>query len=98
MIERKGSSCIQFIRSLHALYSNSEIGNALVRFIFDSFENTFFRISWWEALPQKQKDSLQHRILSGALNERKKNCLIDDALRTVNWNVSSVFTNLNLTG
>ncbi len=96
-IEKKGSSRIQFIRSLHALYSNGEIGNALVRFIFDSLENTFFRISWWESLSQKEKDSLQDRILSGVLRERKKDCLIDDGLRTVKWNVSSIFTNLNLT-
>lgn len=96
-IERTGSSCIQFIRSLHALYSNGEIGNALVRFLFDSFENTFFRISWWESLSQNQKDSLQNRILSGVLKQRKKDCLIDDGIRTVTWNVSSIFTNLNLT-
>lgn len=96
-IERKNSPCIEFIQSLHALYSKGEIGNALVRFIFDSFENTFFRISWWEALSQNERDSLQNRILSGALKERNKDCLIDDGLRTVNWNVSSIFTNLNMT-
>ncbi len=98
-IEKQDSLCTKFIKSLHTLYSNGEIGNALVRFIFDSFENIFFRISWWEELSQKAKVSLQNRFLSGAFSKREKDCLIDDGLRAVNWNASSVFTkNLNLTG
>jgi hypothetical protein len=95
-IESDGSSCIQFIKSLHRLYCEGEVGNALVRFIFDSLENAFFKPSWWDALSDHEKEMIQNRVLSGVLKERKKDCLIDDGLRTVNWNVTSVFTNLNL--
>ena len=95
-MESEGSSCIKFIKSLHELYSDGEIGNALIRFIFDSLENTFFKPSWWAALSDHDKNALQNRVLSGVLEKRRENCLIDDGLRTVNWNATSTFSNVNL--
>lgn len=95
-IENEGSSCVKFIKSLHELYSDGEIGNALIRFIFDSLENTFFKLSWWAALSVHGKNVIQNRVLSGVLEKRKENCLIDDGLRSVNWNVTSIFSNVDL--
>jgi SEC-C motif len=95
-IEDDGTSCLRFIKSLHELYVDSEIGNALIRFVFEFLENTFFKPSWWNALSAQEKDVLQKRMLSGAMEERKKDCLLDDSLRTVNWTVRSIFTNVDL--
>lgn len=95
-VESEGSSCIEFIKSLHELKADGETGNALIRFIFDSLENTFFKQSWWASLSEQDKNVLQNRVLSGALQGRKANCLIDDGLRTVNWKVTSIFSNANI--
>ncbi len=92
----EGSSCTKFIKSLHELKAESERGNALIRFIFDSLENTFFKPSWWDSLSSHEKNVLQNRVLSGTLKERTKNCLIDDGLRTVNWKVTLTFSNANI--
>ncbi len=96
-VENEGSSCVKFIKSLHELYSEGEIGNALIRFIFDSLENTFFKPSWWAALSDYEKDVIQNRVLSGSpFKLRERDCLIDDDLRTVNWNVTSIDSNVGL--
>jgi hypothetical protein len=95
-VESKESACLKFIKSLHQLYAKNEIGNALVRFIFDSFENTFFKPSWWTSLSEHEKNILQNRVLSGALEGRNHDCLVDDGLRTVGWGISSVFHNINI--
>ena len=95
-MKNEGSSCIKFIKSLHELYSDGEIGNALIRFIFDSLENTFFKPSWWAALSDYEKNVIQNRVLSGVLEKRKENCLIDDNLRSANWDVISIFSNVDL--
>lgn len=95
-MESEGSACLKFIKSLHELKCNSRIGNALIRFVFDSLENTFFKPSWWDALSSHEKNVLQNRVLSGVLEERKNNCLVDDGLRTVNWKITSIFSNINI--
>ena len=94
-MKNEGSSCVKFVKSLHELYSDGEIGNALIRFIFDSLENTFFKPSWWAALSGYEKNIIQNRVLSGVLEKRNENCLIDDGLRAVNWNVKSNFSNVD---
>ena len=95
-MENEGSACLKFIKTLHELKAENEIGNALIRFIFDSLENTFFKPSWWDSLSNHEKDVLQNKVLSGALERRKKNCLIDDGLRVVNWKVTSTFSNVKI--
>ena len=97
-IESDGAACSKFIKSLQSLNLENEISNALIRFIFDAFENVFFKPSWWHSLSDQAKTRIQDRVLSGTPNKkRKKDCLFDDGHRTVNWKVTSVHTNVNFT-
>lgn len=88
---------VQFIQSLHS-QSDSEIPHSLVRYIFEFFENTYFSPNWWDSLPDSSKLSIRRRF-STAINPfkvRYSDCLKDDGLRPVSWQISSRETNLSL--
>lgn len=92
-LERKGIS-EEFIKSLD-LISNVDLPHAITRFIFEYFENTYLRPSWWENLSGDVRRQLHHRMamLDSVLVEHQPRCLIDDGLRTVNWRVVARKTN-----
>ena len=66
-----------------------EIPDALLRFTFEYFENTFVAPEWWEALDAKDRDALAARLNDGAdiFNVRAANCLLDDGRRIATWKV-----------
>ncbi len=87
----------RFIRSLDML-SNTEIPHAIVRFVFEFFENTYFAPDWWESLTQEQQECLRHRLNLAVdpLAERKADSLLDDGLKVVNWEIQDRVSNLPL--
>ncbi|HGO5856083.1 TPA: cytoplasmic protein [Mannheimia haemolytica] len=50
--------CYKFIKSFENIKTNKKKEDALVRFIFSFFENTFFSTNWWNSLTIKQKDEI----------------------------------------
>lgn len=84
-----------FARTLNSLADN-EIPHAVVRLIFAFFENTFFSPFWWESLSDTARESIKTRInvATSPVLDRKTNCLMDDGLRVVNWQVTERLTNV----
>jgi hypothetical protein len=78
----------EFIKSFNSI-SDLDISHAILRFVFEYFENTYIRPSWWENLSEESRTKLHHRMamLDSLLTEHQPNCLIDDGLRVVNWRV-----------
>lgn len=94
-VEEGGSVCNAFVKSLNGLNRN-EMPYALTRLVFEHFENTFFSPAWWSSLKESEKVRLIDRFASGALQKRSPNCLVDDGLCVVDWEVVSVETNMKL--
>ena len=91
--------CRQFIRSLHTL-SDQQLPHAIVRYMFEFFENTFFAPDWWDNLAE----SVQRRLMLRQFTElpprfefpRTDDCLKDDGIRAVNWRVVDRHVNFDL--
>ena len=89
------------IRTLHEL-PDSAIPDAIIRFMFEFFENTYFSPGWWDGLPIPVQTILKKRQLRDVigLQERKKyprpdDCLVDDGVRSVCWPVVSRMLSIN---
>ncbi|MFA5239386.1 MAG: hypothetical protein WC476_06730 [Phycisphaerae bacterium] len=89
----KGGACEKFLSSLHAL-PDSKLPEAIVRLVFEYFENMYFKISWWENLSMDIRKKLHNRMAQNVMIHNA-DCLIDDGLRTVNWRVNSRKTNFS---
>ncbi|WP_251106539.1 hypothetical protein [Alloacidobacterium dinghuense] len=89
--EGSDAVCIPFVESLISIGEES-LGNAVLRLVFEHIENTFFRPSWWEELPEATQQALIRRTNSGAspATPRGPSCLRDDKLNYVDWPVTSV--------
>lgn len=87
-------ACTKFVKSLAAL-ADRDVPDAIVRFVFEYSENTFFRPSWWTALDTHLQSALVDRITSGAdpCVPRKSSCLIPDGNHYVNWTIARRQTN-----
>ena len=75
--------------------------HAIVRFVFEFFENTYFSPEWWDGLDKQVQVRLKERQLREIVgpwgeNEhpRPDNCLLDDGVRAVHWTVRSRLTSL----
>lgn len=79
----------KFVESLLEL-SDEETPDALLRFTFEYFENTFIEPSWWESLDVRYRNALTQRLNDAAdlSKERKKDCLVDDGMRAASWHVT----------
>jgi len=82
--------CKAFAQSLDSL-TDDVLPYAILRFIFASCENLYFRPQWWENIDNKTKN-----ILTGYLEESTspikgydKTYLLDDGVRAINWKVKS---------
>jgi len=84
----RGGSCVQLMKSLERL-SKADIPDALVRFTFEYFENTYADPRWWEGLNVAKRGHLEQRFATAASSQlnRRASCLIDDGLRTARWKV-----------
>ena len=86
----------RFIHSLLTLPGN-DIPNAIVRFIFQHFENFFVSPRWWDDLTVAMQKCLLERFESTMFVESY--LLIDlgpDGMNYVDWSVSNIKTNLIL--
>ena len=89
------------LRTLHGV-PDATLPHAIVRFMFEFFENTYFSPAWWDGLESSVQASLKERQLRdivGPLGEqdfpRPDDCLSDDGFRTVCWSVVSHLTSIN---
>ncbi len=80
-----------FIKTLHRI-KDSRLPSTIVRFIFEYFENIYFKISWWNSLNESQKKKLHQRALM--IMGHEPDCLMEDGLRVVDWQVTSRKTNI----
>lgn len=84
----------KLVQSLHSL-EDSQIPHAIIRFVFEFFENNYFSPKWWHKLPAKVQKRISERAMSGVDAEvtRDPHCLVDDGMRAVDWKVISRITN-----
>ena len=89
--------CRRLLKSLDSL-SNEELPNAIVRFVFDFFENVFFSPTWWDSLDIKSQEVLRRRAgyLVSIGSDINPNSLRDDGLKVVSWQVTARETNVAL--
>ena len=76
--------------------SEKEQPHAIVRFVFEFFENTYYSPDWWDGLGEEKQSFLMERHQrevvgpdDGSFQLRPDDCLIDDRVRAVNWSVQS---------
>lgn len=68
--------------------------DAGIRFAFEYSENTFWNQDWWNGLAESDRHSLMARLsyTANPFNERMPSALLDDGLRTAQWDTVSVLT------
>ncbi|OLD43896.1 MAG: hypothetical protein AUI63_07285, partial [Gemmatimonadetes bacterium 13_1_40CM_2_60_3] len=79
-------------RFLASLRAQDRLGDAIVRFAFSAFENVFARPSWWEALPEADRQNLIE-LLVGYMNpvtETRADHLADDGRRLTTWSLARI--------
>lgn len=83
----------KFVKSLMEL-PPEQIGNAIVIFAFDCFENLFMSPDWWEKLSSPEKNNLTERIFCGIKKDHTGQCLKIDGNKYVSWEIDAVESNL----
>jgi hypothetical protein len=85
----------KFVKSLVELQP-SEIGNAIIKFCFEYFENVFLSPDWWESLPEPQKNSLSELIFCGITTDHagRSHKIGGDVF--ANWDIEAFQTNLSI--
>ncbi|ODS31686.1 MAG: hypothetical protein SCARUB_03203 [Candidatus Scalindua rubra] len=78
-----------FFNSLKIL-SKKQLPNAIARYTFAFYENTFISPSWWEDLKGNIKESLIARM--SLISILPDDCLLDDGFKYVNWNITDILT------
>jgi hypothetical protein len=81
----------QFVSSLLAL-PNDDIPHAVIRYIFDSFENLYAKPEWWEDLPVQTKQTFRKRqnTALSLVELIDRFSLRDDGIRSVDWTLSNI--------
>lgn len=89
--------CEAFVETLHQI-ADVDLANAILRFVFEYFENTYFRSAWWESLDKSKRTRLHDRMamMNSITVEHQPKCLIDDGLRVVNWEIEGRRTNVRI--
>lgn len=84
------SLCSRFIKSLDAL-TDERIGDAVMRFVFDCFENLYASPEWWDALSEQTAEALMDRMcpVKEMISARSSRHLVEDEKRYVSWNILS---------
>ena len=85
----------EVLKTFHEL-TDSALPHAIIRFVFEFFENTYFSPDWWDSLDRRVKLSLKERQLRDLIGPwgeqefpRTDGCLLDDGVRAVEWQVVS---------
>ena len=89
------SACRSLLRSLVRL-GRAKVSNAVVRLLFGSFVNMYFRPDWWEHLSPELRSSLldRFRVAIHPLVPIPSDYLTDDRVCAVEWRVSGYITNV----
>ena len=87
--------CDRFVRSYHKLTSYQK-AQSVIRLAFEFLENKYLNIDWWDSLDKKTTDALNKRqeIALNVFEERKADCLADDAIHYVDWKIIDFHTNI----
>jgi hypothetical protein len=95
--ESSDHSCMKLIESLRKI-EDKGISNAIGRFIFEHFENIAISPIWWEGLGIHHQENINKRIMSSIspMHERTNNCLMDDGIHYLDWQVCDIRHNLSL--
>lgn len=82
--------CRRFVESLMRL-GDDRMSDALVLYIFDSFENFAAQPEWWESLPDTAKDDLKWNALNGTdmAFAYDSATLIPSSTRFADWDVET---------
>ena len=81
--------CRPLAASLDAL-TDDELPHAVVRFVSEFCENRYFKPDWWDAVDSKTKHVLTSRFQTAVASDKLRavNCLTDDGVRAVSWQVT----------
>ena len=89
------SECYNVMATLKEL-SEFDLPHAIIRFVFEFFENTYFSPEWWDSLDKRTQGLLIKRqrrdiidLDRGFRRLRPDNCLLDDGVRAVDWKIQS---------
>jgi hypothetical protein len=78
--------CTPFVLSLDAI-SDTQLGSALVRLMFEFVENVHIAPNWWELLTLQHQQALIARMAysAGSFTGRTKGCLVADGWSVPGW-------------
>lgn len=84
---------IEFLKSIDTIADNY-LSDAIVRFAFEYFENTYMSPNWWDGLADEIKNDLIKRMNDSVdFKQRLNNALINDGKSYVNWKIINRFKN-----
>ena len=68
-----------------------QLPHAIIRYVFEFFENTFFAPEWWDDLAPPIRKALWARSMHGLPPEWEHSdaCLSDDGIQAVDWTIGS---------
>lgn len=80
--------CITFVSSLASI-TDADLSSALVRFLFEFFENVHISPPWWRSLSRDHQNALIHRMAASANPRlgRSPGCLRPDGWSVPAWAV-----------
>lgn len=81
--------CNRLVRSVEAI-EDAKLSSALVRLMFEHFENVHMSPDWWESLPAATRASLVERMARSANPFRSQAAkpLLDDGVAVAEWKVT----------
>ncbi|WP_189407424.1 SEC-C domain-containing protein [Mesorhizobium sp. M1A.F.Ca.ET.072.01.1.1] len=84
--------CDRFARSVEAI-DDAELSSAMVRLMFEYFENVHISPNWWESLPAETSVSLVERMARSANPFRSQIAkpLLDDGVNVGEWKITRRF-------
>ena len=88
------TACLQFVQSLNK-FSDARITDAVLRYVFESFENTYASPQWWDSLSTSKRTILIRRMRHSVVTRQEDpRALVEDGIEMANWGVKARLTNL----
>jgi len=94
-LKNSAASCHRFIKSIKTM-KQVGIPNSIIRFLFEFCENNYVSPVWWDNLISVEKERVLGRFnkAMNPLAKRDRDCLCDDGLSAVSWNISNISSNV----
>jgi len=90
----RGKDTQTFFSSLSSL-GEGNLPNAIVRYAFEYYENTYFSPRWWNSLNSITQEAIRRKFSSGiGDNLRRNDCLLDDGTNMVTWQINKIVKNI----